>query len=179
MSTRQAATWIAVFAVLVLAAFGLLGDEGDERQSPTTTSQPTTEDSRSVQVLRIVDGDTILVRSQGSGSERVRYIGVDTPESVKEDTPVQCFGHEAAEFNRRLVDDKTVRLVPDREAEDRYGRTLAYVYVGDVFVNAELLRAGMARTIEVPPNTARAGQFRALQKAARSRGKGLWGACGR
>lgn len=182
MSTRAAATWIVAFAVLVLAAVQLIADGRhwqDGTPSSGTQQSATTGAGRTTRVLRIVDGDTIIVRAGDGGSERVRYIGVDTPESVKENTPVQCFGHEASEFNRRLVENRSVRLVADREAQDRYGRTLAYVYVGETFVNAELLKAGMARTIEVSPNTSRAAQFRALQKAARADRRGLWGSCGR
>src|SRR5436190_18129149 len=78
-------------------------------------------------VERVVDGDTIVVRL-GDVDERVRYIGMDTPESVKPGTPVQCYAKAAAAANRRLVSRREVRLVPDAEARDRYGRLLAYVY---------------------------------------------------
>ncbi len=102
--------------------------------------------------MRVVDGDTI-VASVDSEDEYVRYIGVDTPETVKPDTPVQCFGPNASDENHRLVEGRTVRLVFDREARDDYGRLLAYVYAGRRFVNAELVRGGYARTLEIAPNT--------------------------
>ena len=89
----------------------------------------------------MVDGDTILVEL-GGREEYVRYIGVDTPESVKPGEPVQCFGPESSEFNRRQVEGQTVRLEVGEEERDRYGRLLAYVFVGRKMVNAELLRAG-------------------------------------
>ncbi len=127
-------------------------------------------------VIRAVDGDTIEVALDGA-AEDVRYIGVDTPETVKPGEPVQCFGPEASEFNHSLVDGERVRLVFDRELRDVYGRLLAYVFVGDRFVNAALIRGGYARTLEIPPNTARADDFAAFQAQAGSAGRGLWSVC--
>jgi micrococcal nuclease len=133
---------------------------------------------RSGRVVRVVDGDTIKVRV-GGGIETVRYIGVDTPESVKPGTPVQCFAKAASAANRRLVAGRTVRLVPDREPRDRYGRALAYVYraADGAFVNARLVAAGYARTLEIAPNDRFASRFTALQNAAREGRRGLWRAC--
>jgi micrococcal nuclease len=130
-------------------------------------------------VARIVDGDTIVVALAGR-TERVRYIGIDTPESVKPDTPVQCFAHRAAAENARLVARERVRLVLDVEARDRFGRLLAYVYrVRDgVFVNAALVRGGFARTLTIPPNVRFAARFRSLAAQARRADRGLWSACG-
>ena len=127
-------------------------------------------------VVRAVDGDTALVRL-GGRTEYVRYIGVDTPETVKPDTPVQCFGPQASAFDHRLVDDRTVRLDFDREREDAYGRLLAYVHAGGRFINAALVRAGFARTLSIAPNTAHAGLFARLAERAARRGRGLWGRC--
>jgi micrococcal nuclease len=130
-------------------------------------------------VVRVVDGDTIAVALAGR-TERVRYIGIDTPESVKPDTPVQCYAHRAAAENARLVARERVRLVLDVEPRDRFGRLLAYVYrVRDGrFVNAELVRGGFARTLTIPPNVRFAGRFRALAAQARHAHRGLWSACG-
>ena len=130
------------------------------------------------QVVRVVDGDTIHVQVGGT-RETVRYIGVDTPESVKPGTPVECFAKRASAFNRRLVDGEQVRLVRDTEARDRYGRLLAYVYrVRDRrFVNAALVRRGYAVSLTIPPNVAHAARFRKLASAARRAGRGLWSSC--
>jgi len=130
-------------------------------------------------VTRIVDGDTIVVALAGR-SERVRYIGIDTPESVKPDTPVQCYAHRAAAENARLVGRERVRLVHDVEARDRFGRLLAYVYRArdGLFVNAALVRGGFARTLTIPPNVRFAARFRALAAEARRAGRGLWSVCG-
>jgi micrococcal nuclease len=131
-------------------------------------------------VLRVVDGDTILV-AVGGRQERVRYIGVDTPETVKPRTPVQCFGKRASAENHRLVDGRAVRLVSDVEARDRYGRLLAYVYRADdgLFVNAALVGGGYATTLTIAPNVRFAGRFAALARQARDAGRGLWSACER
>jgi micrococcal nuclease len=127
-------------------------------------------------VVRVVDGDTIEVET-GGASEDVRYIGVDTPESVKPGTPVQCYAKRASHFNAGLVKGRGVRLRFDRERRDTYGRLLAYVYAGRRFVNAELVRQGLARTLAIPPNTAHAPQFDRLAVRAGQAGRGLWGAC--
>lgn len=180
MSWRGAALWVGFFVALVALADILLADDlkpggGPLKEPPTAaTGLP-----REVLVLRAVDGDTIVVRSASGAVERVRYIGVDTPESVKPDSPVECYGHEASSFNRGLVQGRRVRLVPDREPRDKYGRSLAYVYAGDTFVNAELLRRGYARTLEIAPNTSKAGYFAGLERVAIRTNKGLWKACDR
>jgi len=127
-------------------------------------------------VTRVVDGDTVEIELEGR-EEDVRYIGVDTPETVKPGEPVQCFGPEASDFNHRLVEQRQVRLVFDQERRDVYGRLLAYVYLGDRFVNAELMRRGLARTLTIPPNDRYASRFKRLQTAAARAGRGLWGAC--
>jgi micrococcal nuclease len=131
--------------------------------------------SSSAVVARVVDGDTIELR----GGERVRYIGMDTPESVKPGTPVQCYAKAASHENERLVEGQRVRLRYDAEREDRYGRTLAYVYRArdGLFVNAELVRRGYARQLTIPPNVAHESLFRRLAAQARAHGRGLWRAC--
>jgi micrococcal nuclease len=129
------------------------------------------------QVVRVVDGDTIKVRLDGGRIERVRYIGIDTPESVKPGTPVQCFAKKASHFNASLVDGRQVTLKTDAEERDRYGRLLAYVYTDGRFVNRELVARGYARTLTIPPNVAHADEFARLARRAREAGVGLWQAC--
>jgi micrococcal nuclease len=139
---------------------------------------PRAEEPRSAwgYVIRAVDGDTIEVRLE-ERREDVRYIGVDTPETVKPGTPVQCFGPRAHRFNSRLVARRRVRLDFDEERRDVYGRLLAYVHLGRRFVNAELVRRGLARTLTISPNDRFAGRFRRLEMAAARAGRGLWSAC--
>ena len=135
-----------------------------------------TPQSASAVVTRVVDGDTVEVQLDGE-TEDVRYIGVDTPETVKPGAPVDCFGPQASDFNHRLVERRRVRLVFGVERRDRYGRLLAYVYLGNRFVNAELLRRGLAETLTIPPNDRFAARFERLEIAAARAGRGLWGAC--
>jgi micrococcal nuclease len=127
-------------------------------------------------VVRAVDGDTIEARI-GGRVEDVRYIGVDTPETVDPDEPVQCFGHRAAAFNRRLVERQRLRLVFGVERRDAYGRLLAYAYIGHRFVNGELLRRGLARKLAIAPNTRYQAVFAHLERTAARRGRGLWSGC--
>ncbi|HEX7244202.1 MAG TPA: thermonuclease family protein [Solirubrobacterales bacterium] len=127
-------------------------------------------------VTRVVDGDTIEARF-GGRTEDVRYIGIDTPETVKPDTPVQCFGPRASAFNHRLLEGRRVRLVFGVERRDVYGRLLAYVHLGRRFVNATFVRRGLARTLTIPPNDRFAPLFERLELGAARRGRGLWGAC--
>jgi micrococcal nuclease len=161
---------VLVLVIAVAAAAGVLRAGGEEADGPGAASE--------AKVLRVVDGDTIAVRLDGR-AERVRYIGVDTPESVEPGTPVQCFAHAAAAENARLVAGERVRLVRDVKARDRFGRLLAYVYrVRDgSFVNAELVRRGYARTLTIPPNVRFADRLARLARAARAAGRGLWTAC--
>jgi micrococcal nuclease len=128
------------------------------------------------EVIRVVDGDTVEARIDG-GVEDVRLIGVDTPETVKPDTPVECFGPSASRYTHRLLEAQRVKLVLGVERRDIYGRLLAYAYIGHKFVNAELLRRGLSRTLAIPPNTRYRAHFERLQLGAARAGRGLWGAC--
>lgn len=127
-------------------------------------------------VTRVVDGDTIEARV-GGAMEDVRLIGVDTPETVKPGTPVQCFGPRASHFTKRLLTRRTVRLTMGVERRDVYGRLLAYVHLGRRFVEAALVRRGLARTLTIPPNDRFAPLLRRLELRAARAGRGLWGAC--
>ena len=128
-----------------------------------------------VAVIRVVDGDTIHVRL-GERVEKVRYIGVNTPELHHPTRGEEPGGREAADVNRRLVAGQRVRLELDVQARDRYGRLLAYVWVGSVMVNAELVRLGYAQVMTIPPNVRHQQRFVALAREAREAGRGLWGA---
>jgi micrococcal nuclease len=124
-------------------------------------------------VVRVVDGDTIHVRV-GDRVEKVRYIGVNTPEVHHPRKGEEPGGRQALAVNRTLVERRTVRLETDVQSRDRYGRLLAYVWVGDVMVNAELLRRGYAQVMTVPPNVRHQDLFLKLQRDARESERGLW-----
>ena len=130
-------------------------------------------------MARIVDGDTIDVTIDGH-RERVRLIGIDTPETKKANTPVQCFGPEATKFTTSLLPVGTaLHLERDIVGRDDYGRLLAYVYVaGDgTFVNLRIIREGFARPLTIPPNVAHAGEFADAAGDAQAGNIGLWARC--
>ena len=121
-------------------------------------------------VEHVVDGDTIIVEGVGS----VRLIGVDTPETVHPDRPVEVFGREATAYTKGLVEGRTVRLEYDQERTDRYGRTLAYVYLEDgTFANAEIIRQGYGHAYTAFPFR-HMERFRELEREARQDRRGLW-----
>ncbi len=163
----------AVLVLLVVATGCAASPAPTPAPAPATGVLPAGVD---VVVRKVVDGDTLEV----SGGERVRLIGIDTPESVAPDRPVGCFGKEASRFTASLVPPGTqVRLVGDVEQRDRYGRLLAYVYrrADGLFVNAELLRQGYAQLLTIPPNIAHTDEFSAIARQARENTQGLWAAC--
>ena len=127
-------------------------------------------------VTRVADGDTIGVSIDGR-DEEVRLIGIDTPETVDPDEPVQCFGPQASAFTHGLLEGRRVDLELGVEHRDVYGRLLAYVYLDGRLVNAMLARRGLARTLTIAPNDARAPLFQRLTAAASEDGRGLWGSC--
>jgi micrococcal nuclease len=137
------------------------------RQPSPPTATPTERPSTEAKVVRIIDGDTIEV-DIGGMTFQVRYIGIDSPEA---DAPL---GPEATEANRQLVEYKTVRLVADVSEVDDFDRLLRYVYVGDLFVNAEMVRLGYARAVSYPPNVAHDDLLAEAERQAREARVGLW-----
>jgi micrococcal nuclease len=160
--------WLGSFVLFLAVAVVVLRPwEGELEAGPA---------SAVARVTRVVDGDTIEVLLGGQ-SEDVRLIGVDTPETVKPDTPVQCFGERASHFTKRRLTGRRVRLVFGVERRDAYGRLLAYVHLRGRFFNPILVRRGLARSLAIPPNNRFAPRFRRLELAAARAGRGLWGAC--
>jgi len=127
-----------------------------------------------IKVIRIVDGDTIVVNID-SKDEKVRLIGVDTPETVKPDTPVQKYGKEASAFTKKMLIGKKVKLEFDVQHRDKYARFLAYVYLDDGrMFNKILIEEGYAQVMTVPPNIKYQQDFIRLQRKAKENKKGLW-----
>lgn len=169
---RRSAGLVAAAAALALPWGGCAsaGEGGARRAAPAGAAT----------VVRPVDGDTIVVEIDGQ-DERVRLIGIDTPESVAEDRPVECFGPESkARMAELLPEGTAVRLERDVEARDKYDRLLAYVIRDrdDVLVNLLLVEEGFAEAISYPPNLAHQDELDRAEAAARSQRKGLWPACG-
>lgn len=159
----------------VLAAASLLAAAC---ASPTPGSGPAADGDGVV--THVVDGDTIDVRVGGT-EERVRLIGVDTPESVAPERPVQCYGAEASAYLASLIPEGTaVRLERDAVARDRFDRLLAYVYRAedDLLVNLALVEQGYADAVTYGDNEALYPELVAAEAEARDGGRGLWGVCG-
>jgi len=153
MTTKRTAALLLFLLLSVLAC--------DLGGSPAPVSPPGAE---TFGVKEVVDGDTIVLEDD----TRVRYIGLNTPERGRP------FYEEATEANRRLVEDKRVWLEFDTVQIDQYGRTLAYVFAGETFVNLELLRQGYANVFTVPPNVKYEERFREAEREAREAERGLW-----
>lgn len=167
---------LAVFlAVASLAVWPSLSSPWAPSSTPRPDGQP---GGLGGTVGRVVDGDTIYVRL-ASGVEKVRYIGIDTPEVHHPTRGEEPGGREATDVNRRLLGHDPVRLETDVQLRDRYGRLLAYVWIrrpdgGETMVNAELVRLGYAAVMTVPPNVRHAELFRKLAAEAREHYRGLW-----
>ena len=166
MSRRSPAVILAL-AVVVSACTGSPGREGPV---------PLKAGPSHVPVTKVTDGDTIHVTYQGR-DERVRLIGVDTPEVPWYGGHGECFGPEAGRYTSSRLAGATVRLDFDIGLRDRYGRLLAYVYVGDELFNLTLVRLGYARADPVPPDTRMAAAFATAQADAHASERGLWSAC--
>ena len=144
--------------------------------SPSPSAAPTTAAAAVVRVTKVTDGDTVHVAYLGS-DERVRLIGVNTPEVDWYGGEAQCYGAEAGLYARRRLSGARIRLVVDVERRDRYGRLLAYVYLGRELFNLTLVRLGYARPDPVPPDTRLAAVFQRAEDTARNAGAGLWSTC--
>lgn len=129
--------------------------------------------SAAARVVRVIDGDTIEIE----GGRRVRYIGINAPELHDPKRPAGCFGQEAADANKKLVEGKVVWMVKDVSETDKYGRLLRYVFVNDIFVNDWLVRNGFASLLTYPPDVRYRDQFGEAAREARQAGKGLWTSC--
>ncbi len=146
---------------------------------PTKTVSLTTD---SAKVAKVIDGDTIQLETK----QKVRYIGIDTPELHDPRRPVECFGKEAYEENKKLIEGKTIILEKDVSDKDKYGRLLRYVYLpqetkqttsSGLMVNDYLVRQGYANAVSYPPDIKYQDQFRNAQLQAKTNNRGLWNLC--
>ena len=178
MRARAALLLLALISLVALVSPSLSSDPAPSPSPSAPSPHPLARGERDGAVVRTVDGDTIYVRL-ATGVEKVRYIGVDTPEVHHPTRGEEPGGREATVVNRRLLGDRPVRLETDVQLRDRYGRLLAYVWArrpdgGLVMVNAELVRLGYAAVMTVPPNVRHAALFRRLAAEAREQHRGLW-----
>ena len=154
MSRRDSGLTVLVLLSILLGACS----------ADVATPFPHPTDSARARVERVIDGDTVEL----DDGRRVRYLGINTPEHH------QPFYDEASKANRDLVEGKTVWLALDTQPTDRYGRILAYVWVADTFVNAELVRLGYANVYTKPPNVRYSQEILAAEQEAREAEVGLW-----
>ncbi len=168
----------AVCGLLISALVGCSGSSASQLgNSPEPTAATV---GTAATVKEVVDGDTVVVEVAGR-TERVRLIGIDTPEVDGGFLPAECYGDEATAFTSALLPIGTnVRLTRDIEARDRYERLLAYVHRSDdgLFVNLEIAAQGYAEALIIEPNTIHADDFYTAAAHARDQGMGLWSACG-
>ncbi|MBU2601446.1 MAG: thermonuclease family protein [Actinobacteria bacterium] len=163
---------LALLAIALLAiALATLLPTGCPREDPPGSASATTIP---VRFDRVVDGDTIIVFMPDGARERVRYTGIDTPEVAHDGIPAEPFGDAAAEANREILEGGPVGLEMDVQERDDYGRVLAYVWAGDVLVNQELIRRGLATVWTHPPNVRHVEGFTAAQREAKAAGRGVW-----
>lgn len=176
-AVRRARRWALAAGVLVLAAACTVAPAPEVPAAPGGAGLG----EGGAVIRRVVDGDTIVARiGTSSADETIRLIGIDTPETKKPNTDVECFGQQASDrLHELLPEGTTVRLERDAEARDRYDRLLAYVYLPDgTFVNLAMVNDGFAAPLTIPPNVAYTEQFTAAGRTARTEGRGLWSSCG-
>lgn len=174
------------FIIALIALFGSVffqAYQNRTRISPNQTKNNQTltasQSAGLIKVVRVIDGDTIELENK----QKVRYIGIDSPELHDPRKPVQCFAREALEKNKGLVEGKDIRLEKDVSETDRYGRLLRYVYLpGDAspsgeFINGVLVREGYAHAVTFPPDVKFTDLFRVLENEARRENRGLWKDC--
>ncbi len=163
MSRRPWPVWVVVL-FLALTVWRTLSRRPEMPDRLPPHSEP-------VRVVRVVDGDTLLLED----GVRVRLLGVDTPETKRPDHPVEPFGPEASAFTREFIGSRPITLQYDRERRDRFGRVLAYVFVGDQLLNEELIRAGLSRAeTRFPFSQSMKRCFQAAEEFARESGHGIW-----
>lgn len=181
LSKKQKQYLVAIALVLIAGLFGIDINELKNVQKniiPSSTPIPfPTGQTVESKVTSVIDGDTIVVE----GGHKVRYIGINAPETSKDTsgkkTGEQCFADESYLENKRLVEGKVIKLVRDVSNTDKYGRLLRYVYVNDIFINDYLVINGYAKTMTIKPDVRYYEKFKVSQSHAKSKNLGIWKAC--
>lgn len=175
MRRRGAVLVVGLLLLGLLTGCGSVSPSTPQPAANQQTEEPANSSAlTTVDVLRVIDGDTIEVMYQGK-TESVRLIGVDTPETVHPSKPVQPYGPEASAFTKSQLTGKQIGLEFDVEQRDRYGRLLAYVWMENQMFNRTLVKEGYAQVATFPPNVRYVDDFVALQREARAADRGLWG----
>ena len=177
LNKKQSVYVLAIILAVIQLFFGknipLLKITSIPKEIPSPTLIPVLYEKQKVKVIRVVDGDTIEIE----GNQKIRYIGINTPELHDPRRPIECFGQTASDENKKLVEGKEVYIQKDVSETDKYKRLLRYVWVGDTFVNDYLVRQGFAQVSTFPPDIKYQQQFISAQKEARDNNRGLWKEC--
>ena len=182
MNSPRHDTWALVLAPVLLFLTACVytppSDSPESMPAVLPTAMPTSIPAiTAAQVVRVIDGDTVWVEIDGQIFD-VRYIGMDTPETVHRQVGVECYGPEASQRNRELVESQTVYLEKDVSETDRYSRLLRYVSLSDGrMVNEVLVAEGFAEAKTYPPDTKYEDRFSEAETAAKAAKKGMWGEC--
>jgi micrococcal nuclease len=171
-------TFLAIPLVLLLACTTATVTVTGDPHAPVSPSPSGASQGRALAtVTRVVDGDTAHVLFRGR-DVTLRFIGVDTPETVAPGQPIECYGPEASQFTTRQLTDQQIRLGFDVDRIDPFGRTLAYLWMHDgSLFNETLVRRGFATVATYPPDTRYVQRFEAAQRVAKATERGLWGVC--
>ena len=167
--------------ILFILLIGLLIGCSVEENSNSVTDIPNKEQKLEnsslnliqYEVIRVIDGDTVELKN----GERLRYNDIDTPETVHPSKPVECYGPQASAKNKELVEGEIILVELGNPAKDRYGRLIGYVYIDNLFVNAELVRGGYAEVNSYGNPGSRLSKLLEIEKNAKKSMQGLWGAC--
>ena len=167
--------------ILFILLIGLLIGCSVEKNSNSVTDIPNKEQKLEnsslnliqYEVIRVIDGDTVELKN----GERLRYNDIDTPETVHPSKPIECYGPQASSKNKELVEGEIIFVELGNPTKDRYGRLLGYVYIDDLFVNAELVRGGYAEVNSYGNPGSELSNLLEIEKNAKESMKGLWGAC--
>ncbi|MDK8644157.1 thermonuclease family protein [Staphylococcus condimenti] len=164
-----------VVIALVVLGFQYFNHSGPFKNSSSHISGGSMGDKEEVQVKRFIDGDTFIATDKDGKEIKVRMIGMDTPETVKPNTPVQPYGKEASNYSKKTLNHKTVYLEYDKEKQDQYGRNLSYVWLDkDHMYNKELVEKGLAREKYFAPNGKYREVFKEAQKQAQDENLNIW-----
>lgn len=173
MKKQQVQALVGGVIVLLGAVWGLSNKETAALQDIADALFQESSTSQVLVVSRVIDGDTIEL----SNGQKVRYIGINTPETKHPQKGAECFGQEAKEYNSALVLDKEVKLEKDVSETDRYGRLLRYVYIDEVLINEKLVADGYAYSSPYTPDVSKQEVFEAAEEKARAAKQGLWSSC--
>lgn len=176
--------WVIVFLIVViifLSGFWVWITFRPLSLSATPNLEVNQRQLVQAKVTKVFDGDTIEVQFMDGHRAKVRYLGVDTPETVDPNRPIGCFGFPASNLNKQLVDKKTVYLEKDISDMDKYDRLLRYVYLRQnqswILVNDYLIRNGMGTVLSLPPDDRLTPRLLLAEQEARSQRRGLWKKC--